>query len=66
MRGKDFCSFCLAKKAAFFGWRRHRSCTLIGVLVGPDPVPGGRHDLTPIYALTCDLPDGATISGANG
>lgn len=62
VRGKDFCGYCPAKQAAFFGWRLHLICTPAGVPVRFDLVPGGLHDLTPIHAAA----DEATILADTG
>ena len=66
VRGKAFCSYCAAKKEAFFGWRLHLVCTATGVPVAFDLVPGGLHDLTPIHELCYGLPGGATVYGDKG
>jgi len=66
LRGKDFCGYCAAKKEPFFGWRLHLICSLAGVPLRFDLVPGGLHDLTPIHELTYGLPAGATVYGDKG
>jgi hypothetical protein len=66
VRGADFCGYCAAKREKFFGWRLHLLCTIAGVPVAFDLVPGRLHDLTPIHELTYGLPDGATVYGDKG
>ena len=59
--GRPFYGRCHAKGEKFFGWRLHLICTLAGVPVAFDLVPGGLHDLTPIHELTYGLPAGAVV-----
>lgn len=66
VRGADFCGYCAAKREKFFGWRLHLICTVAGVPVAFDLVPGGLHDLTPIHELAYGLPEGATVYGDKG
>lgn len=66
VRGKDFCGYCAAKKEKFFGFRLHLICTADGLPVRYTFLPGGWHDLTPIYELTAELPAEATVFGDKG
>ena len=59
--GKDFCGYCAARRAKFFGWRLHLVGTPAGVPVAFDLLPGGWHDLTPVHELTYGLPAGAAV-----
>ena len=63
VRGRDFCGYCAAKNEKFFGWRLHLICTPAGVPVSFELLPAARHDLTPIYDPTADLPAGSTVFG---
>lgn len=63
VRGRPFYGYCAAKDEKFFGWRLHLICTPEGLPVAFDMLPGGWHDLTPIYDLTADLPAGASLYG---
>lgn len=66
VRGRVYCGYCAAKKEKFFGWRLHLICTPQGQPVAFELVPGALHDLTPIYELTVDLPQGASVYGDKG
>jgi hypothetical protein len=66
VRGREYCGDCAAKKEKFFGWRLHLICTPDGQPVAFELVPGAFHDLTPIYEITVDLPDGASLYGDKG
>jgi hypothetical protein len=66
VRGRDYCGYCAAKKEKFFGWRLHLICTPEGIPVRYTFLPGGWHDLTPIYELTLDLSVDATVFGDKG
>lgn len=66
VRGRAFCGYCAAKKEKFFGWRLHLICTPAGLPVAFELLPGAYHDLTPIYEVTVDLPDGASLYGDKG
>lgn len=66
VRGRDFCGYCAAKKEKFFGWRLHLICNPAGLPVAFELLPGAYHDLTPIYEITADLPQGASLYGDKG
>jgi len=66
VRGREYCGYCAAKKEKFFGWRLHLICTPAGQPVAFELVPGAFHDLTPIYEITVDLPEGASLYGDKG
>ncbi len=66
VRGAAYCGYCAAKREKFFGWRLHLICTVTGVPVACDLLPGNLHDLTPIHELTSRLPDGAICYGDKG
>ena len=66
VRGRDFCGYCAAKKEKFFGWRLHLICNPSGQPVAFELLPGAYHDLTPIFEITADLPDGASLYGDKG
>ena len=66
VRGREYCGYCAAKKEKFFGWRLHLICTPQGQPVAFELVPGAFHDLTPIYEITIDLPEGASLYGDKG
>jgi len=66
VRGREYCGYCAAKKERFFGWRLHLICTPAGQPVAFELVPSALHDLTPIYEITSDLPDGASLYGDKG
>lgn len=66
VRGRDFCGYCAAKREKFFGWRLHLICTPDGRPVSFELLPGAYHDLTPIYEITADLPDGSALYGDKG
>ena len=63
VRGRLFCGFCKAKDEKFFGWRLHLICTPDGLPVAFQLLPGSLHDLTPIYELTVNLPEGSALFG---
>jgi hypothetical protein len=63
VQGLDFCGYCAAKKEKFFGWRLHLICDPDGLPVRFIMLPGGFHDLTPIYELSYELPDGSKLLG---
>jgi hypothetical protein len=63
VRGRAFGGYCAAKEEKFFGWRLHLICTPQGLPVAFELLPGAVHDLTPIYELSVDLPDGAVVYG---
>jgi hypothetical protein len=63
VRGREYCGYCAAKKEKFFGWRLHLICTPTGQPVAFELLPGAFHDLTPIYEITADLPEGARLYG---
>lgn len=63
VRGRDFYGYCAAKKEKFFGWRLHLICTPQGFPAAFEMLPGSYHDLTPIYDLTAELPEGASLYG---
>lgn len=63
VRGRPFCGYCAAKDEKFFGWRLHLICTPQGVPVNFTLLPGAFHDLTPIYELSYELPEGADLFG---
>jgi len=48
------------------GQRLHLICTLDGIPVAFDLLPGSLHDLTPIHELTVELPSGASVLGDKG
>lgn len=66
VRGRDFCGYCAAKKEKFFGWRLHLICNPSGQPVAFELLPGAYHDLTPIFEITADLPDDASLYGDKG
>lgn len=66
VRGRNFCGYCAAKKEKFFGWRLHLICTPQGVPVRSTFLPGGWHDLTPLYELSLGLPSQARLFGDKG
>ena len=59
--GKYYFGKCIAKKWRFYGWRLHLVCTKDRVPVAFELLPASWHDLTAVYELTMDLPDGAVI-----
>ena len=61
VRGRDYCGYCAAKNAKFFGWRLHLVCTTDGVPVACVLLPASYHDLTPIHELLYGLPPGAYV-----
>jgi len=63
VRGREYCGYCAAKRAKFFGWRLHLICTPAGVPVAFELLPAAFHDLTPIYELSVDLPTNAVLYG---
>lgn len=63
VRGRLFCGYCAAKDEKFFGWRVPLICTPAGLPVTFTLLPAALHDLTPLYELTVDLPDGASLYG---
>ena len=66
IQGRAYCGYCAAKREKFFGWRLHLVCTTEGLPVAFTLLPGGFHDLTPLHALTVELPAGAWIYGDKG
>lgn len=63
VRGRLYCGYCAAKQEKFFGWRLHLVCTPDGLPASFTLLPGALHDLTPIYELTHQFPDGACCYG---
>jgi len=63
VRGRPFCGYCAAKDEKFFGWRLHLICTPAGLPVNFTMLPGALHDLTPIYEISYELPDQASLFG---
>ena len=63
VRGAIYCGYCAAKKEKFFGFRLHLICSPEGLPCAFTMLPAALHDLTPIYELTVDLPDGACVYG---
>ena len=63
VRGRPYCGYCAAKDEKFFGWRLHLVCTPEGLPVNFTMLPGGWHDLTPIYEISYDLPEDASLFG---
>lgn len=63
VRGRPFYGYCAAKKEKFFGWRLHLICTPDGLPANFTMLPGAWHDLTPIYELSYDLPEQASLFG---
>ncbi len=61
VRGRAFCGYCKAKDEKVFGWRLHLICTSDGLPVAFQLLPSSFHDLTPIYELTVNLPDGSAL-----
>lgn len=61
VRGRAFCGYCKAKDEKFFGWRLHLICTPDGLPVAFQLLPASFHDLTPIYELTVNLPEGSSL-----
>ena len=55
-----------AKKEKFFGWRLHLICNPCGQPVAFELLPGAYHDLTPIFEITANLPDGASLCDDKG
>lgn len=66
VRGADFCGYCAAKKEKFFGWRLHLICTADGRPANFTLLPASYHDLTPIFELTYDFPEGTRFFGDKG
>lgn len=66
VRGRLFYGKCGAKGENFFGWRLHLVFTPDGFPVAFDLLPARCHDLTPIYQLLTDLPNGARVLGDKG
>ena len=64
--GRLFCGYCAAKKEKFFGWRLHLICDPEGLPVHFTILPGGLHDLTPIYELSYELLAGSKLLGDKG
>jgi hypothetical protein len=63
IRGKEYCGYCSSKNEKFFGFRLHMITTDEGIPVSIQILPGGFHDLTPVYEITCSLPDESTLLG---
>jgi len=63
VRGRLSCGYCAAKHEQFFGWRVHVICTPAGRPVAFTLLPAALHDLTPLYELTVELPEGACLYG---
>lgn len=61
VRGGEYCGYCAAKRAKFFGWRLHLVVTPRGIPVSFDRVPAAFHDLTPVHELMERLPAGAAV-----
>jgi IS5 family transposase len=61
VNGRLFCGYCAAKEEKFFGWRLHLVCNPEGLPVHFIMLPASLHDLTPIYELSYDLPQGAAL-----
>jgi len=66
VRGREYCGYCAAKDEKFFGWRLHLICTPEGIPVSFTMLPAGFHDLTPLYEVTVELPEGAALFGDKG
>lgn len=66
VRGADFCGYCVAKKEKFFGWRLHLICTPDGRPANFTLLPASYHDLTPIFEITYDFPEGARFFADKG
>ena len=64
--GKYYFGKCIAKKWRFYGWRLHLVCTKDRVPVAFELLPASWHDLTAVYELTMDLPDGAVLYADKG
>ncbi len=58
VRGRMFCGYCAAKDEKSFGWRLHLICDPNGLPVNFVMLPAALHDLTPIYELSYELPEG--------
>jgi hypothetical protein len=63
VQGRLFCGWCEAKKEKFFGWRLHLVCDPNGLPVQFVMLPASLHDLTPIYELSVELPEGSALYG---
>ena len=63
VHGRMFCGYCAAKDEKFFGWRLHLICNPDGLPVNFVILPAALHDLTPIYELSYELPNGSTLYG---
>jgi len=61
VRGREYCGVCKAKGEKFFGWRLHLICNPDGWPIAFELLPAAFHDLTPIYELTVDLPENASV-----
>lgn len=66
VRGREYCSYCAAKREKFFGWRLHVLCRPDGIPVRVQLLPAGFHDLTPVHELAYGLPVGARLLGDKG
>jgi len=66
VRGAVYCGYCAAKQEKFFGWRLHLVCTVEGIPVAFDFLPGALADLVPLHELTLHLPTGATVLDDKG
>lgn len=66
VKGRLFCGYCSAKDEKFFGWRLHLVCDPDGIPVQFAILPGSLHDLTPIYEISYELPEGAKLLGDKG
>jgi hypothetical protein len=64
--GRMFCGYCAAKDEKFFGWRLHLIVNAEGIPVHFAILPGGLHDLTPIYDISYELPTGSKLLGDKG
>jgi len=63
VRGRPYCGYCAAKDEKFFGWRLHLVCTPEGLPVNFSILPASLHDLTPIYEISYELPEQASLFG---
>ena len=62
VQGRMFCGYCATKDEKFFGWRLHLICNPGGLPVNFVILPAALHDLTPIYELSYELPNGSTYN----
>jgi hypothetical protein len=63
VQGRMFCGYCAAKDEKFFGRRLHLICNPDGLPVNFIMLPAALHDLTPIYELSYELPEGSSLYG---